>query len=143
MFSGLSLTSMRLYTTLPSVCMSTCTTPSYGYQPILHPYFKLCSTALNFSCANLYYFRVALLLRLLLLLGPKCRIQQCQPLQSHTKPVHLIRYQRNPIQNSNYMLFCGPLKLLKNLFQFPNQFNDPMHGVKQTVLNYLNQPMHL
>jgi len=31
MLSGLSLTSMRLYTTLPSVCMSTCTTPSYGY----------------------------------------------------------------------------------------------------------------
>ncbi|CAL9219361.1 unnamed protein product [Arabidopsis halleri] len=27
--------------------------------------------------------------------------------------------------------------------QFPNQFNDPMHGVKQNVLNYLNQPMHL
>ncbi|CAH2055254.1 unnamed protein product [Thlaspi arvense] len=27
--------------------------------------------------------------------------------------------------------------------QFPNQFNDPMHGVKQAVINYLNQPMHL
>ncbi|CAA0381148.1 Nucleic acid-binding OB-fold [Arabidopsis suecica] len=27
--------------------------------------------------------------------------------------------------------------------QFPNQFNDSMHGVKQTVLNYLNQPMHI
>ncbi|CAH2079710.1 unnamed protein product [Thlaspi arvense] len=27
--------------------------------------------------------------------------------------------------------------------QFPNQFNDPMHGVKQEVMNYLNQPMHL
>ncbi|KAG7629820.1 Nucleic acid-binding OB-fold [Arabidopsis suecica] len=27
--------------------------------------------------------------------------------------------------------------------QFPNQFNDSMHGVKQTVLNYLNQPMHM
>ncbi|KAJ4886288.1 Replication protein A 32 kDa subunit B [Raphanus sativus] len=24
-----------------------------------------------------------------------------------------------------------------------NQFNDPMHGVRQTVLNYLNRPMHL
>ncbi|CAN6926966.1 unnamed protein product [Brassica oleracea] len=27
--------------------------------------------------------------------------------------------------------------------QFSNQFNDPMHGVRQTVLNYLNRPMHL
>ncbi|XP_010503399.1 PREDICTED: replication protein A 32 kDa subunit B [Camelina sativa] len=27
--------------------------------------------------------------------------------------------------------------------QFSNQINDPMHGVKQTVMNYLNQPMHL
>ncbi|CAH2052614.1 unnamed protein product [Thlaspi arvense] len=27
--------------------------------------------------------------------------------------------------------------------QFPNQFNDPMYGVKQEVMNYLNQPMHL
>ncbi|CAH2069179.1 unnamed protein product, partial [Thlaspi arvense] len=27
--------------------------------------------------------------------------------------------------------------------QLPNQFNDPMHGVKQEVMNYLNQPMHL
>jgi len=41
---------------------------------------------------NLYYFRVVLLLKILLLLGPKCHIQQCQPLQSPTKPVHLIRY---------------------------------------------------
>ncbi|ESQ49815.1 hypothetical protein EUTSA_v10021296mg [Eutrema salsugineum] len=27
--------------------------------------------------------------------------------------------------------------------QFPNQFNDPLHGFKQMILNYLNQPMHL
>ncbi|CAH8331850.1 unnamed protein product [Eruca vesicaria subsp. sativa] len=27
--------------------------------------------------------------------------------------------------------------------QFSNQFNDPMHGVRQTVLNYLNRPIHL
>uniref|UniRef100_A0A1J3JP22 Replication protein A 32 kDa subunit B n=1 Tax=Noccaea caerulescens TaxID=107243 RepID=A0A1J3JP22_NOCCA len=27
--------------------------------------------------------------------------------------------------------------------QFSNQFNDPMHDVKQTILNYLNQPVNL
>lgn len=31
MLPGLLLTSTRLYTTLPSVCMSTCTTPRHGY----------------------------------------------------------------------------------------------------------------
>jgi replication factor A2 len=69
-----------------------------------------------------------------------------------TMPTPAKPYQTGPSNqvldkiNLEFNFTCSFVVLLsysQNLFQFPNQFNDSMHGVKQTVLNYLNQPMHM
>jgi len=69
-----------------------------------------------------------------------------------TMPTPAKPYQTGPSNqvfdkiNLEFNFICSFVVLLsysQNLFQFPNQFNDSMHGVKQTVLNYLNQPMHM
>ncbi|KAL1211444.1 Replication protein A 32 kDa subunit B [Cardamine amara subsp. amara] len=55
--------------------------------------------------------------------------------QATATPRPQMPYSTNPTPAKPYQ--TGPSN------QFPNQFNDQMHGVRQTVLNYLNQPMHL
>ncbi|VVA96268.1 unnamed protein product [Arabis nemorensis] len=50
-----------------------------------------------------------------------------------------------PIPQMPYSTMSTPAKPYQTApsNQFPNQFNDQMHSMMQTVLNYLNQPRHL